>query len=163
MSHLPNKQPLNGCRFSSRLSTRLQLIDSCASCFWYKMGLHTYVGNPIFYYINMQSLWRGLPFAAKRSAKCSKTQCKMHQNAVRNVPKRSAKCSKTRGKMHQNARLYGANGVRKCILMHWNWSVLPWFLNEKRRVLGLKAALKSGFLLLLAWILGDENDDRRAI
>ena len=29
--------------------------------------------------------------------------------------------------------------------------------------MGLKAALKSGFLLLLAWILGDENDDRRAI
>ena len=36
-------------------------------------------------------------------------------------------------------------------------------LIENRRVLGLKVALKGGFLLLLAWILGDENDDRRAI
>jgi hypothetical protein len=36
-------------------------------------------------------------------------------------------------------------------------------LNENRRVLGLKAGLKGGFLMLLAWILGDENDDRRAI
>ena len=65
--------------------------------------------------------------------------------------------------MHQNAGLYGANGVRKCILMHWDWSVLSRLLNENRRVLGLKSALKSGFLLLLAWVLGDENDDRRAI
>ena len=89
----------------------------------------------------MQSLWRDLPFAAKRSAKSTKTQ----------------------GKMHQNAGLYGANGVRKCILMHWDWSVLSRLLNENRRVLGLKSALKSGFLLLLAWVLGDENDDRRAI
>ncbi len=47
-----------------------QLIDSCASCFRHKMGLHTYVGNPILYYINMQSLWRDLRFAAKRNAKC---------------------------------------------------------------------------------------------
>jgi len=36
-------------------------------------------------------------------------------------------------------------------------------LIENRRVLGLEVALKGGFLLLLAWILGDENDDRRAI
>ena len=67
------------------------------------MGLHTYVGNPISYYINMQSLWRGLPFAAKCRAKCTKTQCKMHQNTMQNAPKRRVKCSKTQCKMHQNA------------------------------------------------------------
>jgi len=127
------------------------------------MGLHTHVCNPIFYYINMQVLWRDLPIAPKRSAKCTKTQCKMHQNTMQNAAKRSAKCTKTQGKMYQNAGLYGANGVRKCILMHWDWSVSTWLLIENRRVLGLKSALKSGFLLLLAWIWGDENDDRRAI
>ena len=67
------------------------------------MGLHTNVCNPILYYINMQVLWRGLPFAAKCRAKCTKMQCKMHQNAVRNALKRSAKCTKTQCEMHQNA------------------------------------------------------------
>ena len=60
-----------------------------------------------------------------RLAICSKMQCKMPLNAVRFAAKREVIWCKTQGKMHQNAGLYGANGVRKCILMHWNWSVLP--------------------------------------
>lgn len=59
-----------------------------------------------------------------RLANCTKTQCKMHQNAVRNAPKRRAICTKMRGKMHQNAGLDGANGVLRCIFMRWNWGVL---------------------------------------
>lgn len=59
--------------------------------------------TPFLYYINMQDLWRDLPIAPKCSAKSTKTQCKKHQNAVRNVPKRSAKCTKTQGDLHQNA------------------------------------------------------------
>ena len=55
-----------------------------------------------------------------RLAICSKTQCKMVLNAVQNAPKRRVKCTKMQGKMYQNAGLDGANGVRKCILMHWN-------------------------------------------
>jgi len=48
----------------------------------------------------------------------------MHQNAVQFAPKRSVKCTKTQGDLHQNAGLDGANGVRMCIFMRWNWSVL---------------------------------------
>ena len=41
--------------------------------------------------------------APKRSAKCTKTQCKMHQNAVQNVPKRGVIWAKWRAQVHINA------------------------------------------------------------
>ena len=44
-------------------------------------------------------------FAAKRSAKCSKTQCYLQQNATLNGAKREAKWCKTQGEMMQNAPL----------------------------------------------------------
>jgi len=48
-------------------------------------------------------------FAVKSKAKCSKTQCKMQQNAVQNAAKRKVKCSKTQGKTLQNAGRNAAN------------------------------------------------------
>ena len=50
-----------------------------------------------------------LRFAPKNKAKCSKTQCKMQQNAVQNAAKRKVKCCKTQGKTLQNAGLNAAN------------------------------------------------------
>ena len=50
-----------------------------------------------------------LRFATKSKAKCSKTQCKMQQNAIQNTAKRKVKCSKTQGKTLQNAGLNAAN------------------------------------------------------
>jgi len=54
------------------------------------------------------------PFTAKYEVKCTKTQGKMHQNAMRNAPKRKAKCTKTQGKMHQNARQNAPKRKAKC-------------------------------------------------
>ena len=48
-------------------------------------------------------------FAVKSKAKCSKTQCKVPQNAVQNAAKRKVKCSKTQGKTLQNAGRNAAN------------------------------------------------------
>ena len=50
-----------------------------------------------------------LRFAPKSRAKCSKTQCKVPQNAVQNTAKRKVKCSKTQGKTLQNAERNAAN------------------------------------------------------
>jgi len=44
-----------------------------------------------------------LRFAPKSKAKCSKTRCKVPQNAVQSTAKRKVKCSKTQGKTLQNA------------------------------------------------------------
>jgi len=41
--------------------------------------------------------------APKRNAKCTETQCKMHQNARQKAPKCKVKCTKTQGKLQQTA------------------------------------------------------------
>lgn len=50
-----------------------------------------------------------LRFAPKSKAKCSKTQCKVPQNAVQNTAKRKVKRYKTQGKTLQNAERNAAN------------------------------------------------------
>ena len=81
-----------------------QILSACPLRFWpFTMLLHF-------------SLKKNSPKFASATAKkwsliarccnafCSKTHCKMQQDALRNAAKRSAKCTKMQGKMQQNAR-----------------------------------------------------------
>ena len=73
----PTKRPL-GCKFS--ILARV-VFDAKWGC------IHMYA----------------TPFCITLICKFYGVTCQLHQNAVQNAAKRSAKCSKTQCEMHQNA------------------------------------------------------------
>ena len=94
-----------------QLPTRWQIFNSRGGSFGLKLALacimlanHFVVHKCVFIQNGGQLTTKKVLFAANCTAFSGKTQGKMRQNAVRNAAKRSAKCSKTQGVLLLNAR-----------------------------------------------------------